>query len=337
MKGKRLCTSILAALIAGVAVSMLIQRTTTADPDNVMPGIDLWTTPGGGTAFWDFSAVPVPADFFGPGSDPFDGVIALRGAPLPNLGGPSIFPADTVVERLQPAILPTVGSSDTVDIEMLALRLGGTDPIEVTYNGGTSSDSWDVHVALSSSYSQTTGTMTIRHECAAGGTFDSALPVQPKFTFIHQSGTMTATLDHPAYTRVFTVTNGRWVHSPDASFNVVKVAAGAVTDGDADGSPDPPLPPTSNFSAGIWPLPCQAGAPTTLQLMRLTPQTSTLAAHGVIIAFSGPPTDTDSDSVPDIADNCRTDSNPLQEDSDDNGFGDACQTETYLPVVLRDH
>jgi hypothetical protein len=252
------------------------------------------------------------------------------------MGGPPLFPADTVVERRQPAILPTVGSSDTVDIEMVALSLRGTEPIEVTYNGGLNPESWDVEVALSSSYSQTTGTMTIQQGCVGGGTFDSVLPVRPKFTFRRQSDAQLAVFD-TGDARVFAVTNGRWVHVPDASFNVLKVPAGAQTDGDADGSADPPLPSSSNFSAGIWPLPCNPSGPSTLQLMRLTPQTSTQAAHGLIIAFTGYPTDTDGDSTPDVADNCPGDSNPLQEDADDNGFGDACQTDICLPLALRNH
>jgi hypothetical protein len=239
------------------------------------------------------------------------------------------------VERHQLAVLSTVGSSDTIDIEIVALSLVGTEPITVTY-GGTNPELWDVEMALSSGYSQTTGTMTIRQGCVGGGTFDSVLPVRPKFTFINESGTVTAVYDY-GDARVFTVTTGRWVHVPDASFNVVKVAAGAVTDGDGDGSADPPLPPSSNFSASIWPLPCSPGSPTNSQLMRLTPQTSTRAAHGLIIAFTGFPTDTDGDSTPDVADNCPGDSNPLQEDSDFNGFGDACQMDICLPLALRNY
>jgi Ca2+-binding RTX toxin-like protein len=37
-----------------------------------------------------------------------------------------------------------------------------------------------------------------------------------------------------------------------------------------------------------------------------------------------PPTDTDGDGVPDSEDNCRNVSNPLQEDADGDGIGDAC-------------
>ena len=34
------------------------------------PASDLLTTPAGGTTMEDFSGVPIPANFFGPGSDP---------------------------------------------------------------------------------------------------------------------------------------------------------------------------------------------------------------------------------------------------------------------------
>jgi len=336
MRGKTFCVSILAVLITGVALSSSSQGTTTASPESVPPGIDLWMTPGGGTAVWDFSDAPLPADFFEPGSDPFDGTVVLAGSPLPNLSGPSLFPADTVVQRLQPAILPTVPSSDTVDIVIRALHLVGTSPITVTYMGGILPEAWEVKVALSSSVLQVTGTMTISHGCVGGGSFDATLPVQPKFIFTRQSDSAVRTLD-PGDAKTYTVTNGRWVQTPASSFQVVTVSPGAVTDGDADGSPDPPLPGTSNFAAGIWPLPCNASSPSTAQIMRLTPQTATLATHGVIIAFGGPPTDTDGDSIPDVADNCRGDSNPLQEDSNDNGIGDACESEVYLPVVLRNY
>ena len=100
--GSALMSLALAALIGVVFLSVLGVGSATASPDLILPGIDLWMTTAGGTAYWDFADDPLPADFFGPGSDPFDGIIALRGVPLPNMGGPSLFPADTVVERLNP-------------------------------------------------------------------------------------------------------------------------------------------------------------------------------------------------------------------------------------------
>src|SRR5215217_4432851 len=43
-------------------------------------------------------------------------------------------------------------------------------------------------------------------------------------------------------------------------------------------------------------------------------------------ATTPPPTDTDTDGVPDTSDNCRTVANPDQADTDGDGVGDACDT-----------
>jgi hypothetical protein len=252
------------------------------------------------------------------------------------MGGPSLFPADTVVERLEPMNVP-VGSSDTISIEIRALSLVSINPIVVTYNGGMTPELWDVEGSLSSSVSQTVGAMTIRQDCIAGGTFSATIPVQPKFIFTRQSDMMQMIMD-PGNARTFTVANGRWVHNPAAAFSVTRVLPGAVTDGNLDGVPDQPLPGTTDsFAAGLWPLPCNPTGDSPSQWMRMTPFSATRAAHGVIIAHQASMADGDMDWMPNIADNCRLAWNPLQEDSDDNGFGDACQSDNYLPLVLRDY
>src|SRR4029077_3421111 len=45
----------------------------------IYPGMDLFVTPGGGATKQDFSTNPIPAGFFGPGSDPFTGTITYGG------------------------------------------------------------------------------------------------------------------------------------------------------------------------------------------------------------------------------------------------------------------
>lgn len=102
----------------------------------VEPGIDAWTTPGGGSTATDFSATPLPADFFDPGSDPFVGQILFKGN-TNALGNPAFGPVDTIVERQAPADL-TGGcpTQDTIPIQIVALGLTSISPITVTYNGG---------------------------------------------------------------------------------------------------------------------------------------------------------------------------------------------------------
>lgn len=118
----------------------------------------------------DFNSAPIPADFFGPGSDPFDGVIMLQG------GHPADI--DTRIRRMDDLVLPGPGSVDTVPIEIVQLSLVSCQPIIVTY-GRQNPQQWDVSVQSTSS----TGSMTVTKTHANGGTFTATLSVQAVFTF----------------------------------------------------------------------------------------------------------------------------------------------------------
>lgn len=115
---------------------------------DVTAGYDYWQTISEGTHV-DFAppAGPIPAGFFGPGSDPFDGVIHLEGG---TIDPPPALDYSTIVERIDDAILPDpYTSSATINIQMVELSLVSTEPIRVTYYGGTGIDSFfDVYVTL---------------------------------------------------------------------------------------------------------------------------------------------------------------------------------------------
>ncbi|GEM_PF-1855456 len=324
----------------------------------IRAGIDLWTTPPGGTTFVDLAGTPIPGGFFGPGSDPFGGVIFLGGQPLatepPGIAGP----ADTVIERLEDAYIAEPPAQYTVAIQVRALSLVGTEPITVTYNGG-SPEEWDVRVCLSE-VGQPVGSMTISRDCPDGGTYTATVPVLPKLIFTRLSDQQQVTLDYgtwgwPAVTTA--ISNGRWVYQADSAFELVALTEGVQVDSDCDGEWDTVLPGTSNLAAGIWPLPCdpQTPAGTSQQRKRLMQQTGVAAAHGLFAAqllgpdgdadglpddadncpdtFNPYQTDSDGDSVGDICDNCRDDYNPFQEDQDGDGVGDLCDNcpEDYNP------
>ncbi len=153
------------------------------------PFYDPWASPADGSMCHNFGAVgggPIPADFFGPGSDPFDQPVCLEGEPL----GPTSFgdfgDADTIIERLADphdrCELPA-GQSAAVDIKIVELSLVSTSPITVTYNGGQNPEPWDVAVDLSAVVTPPAGTLTALKEHCNGGTYTSVLHVQPRFTF----------------------------------------------------------------------------------------------------------------------------------------------------------
>ena len=172
------------ALVVGMflVVGLFVTAKSTAAPPNSFPvaaGNDEFETAGDGETFHDFGGSPIPADFFGAGSQAFSGLVVLQGVPL----GPGSN-VDTVIQRVS----AVQGPGGSTQINMTGLSLRGTSPIKVTYNGGAI-EYWDVAVGLSA-YKASTGSMTIN-----SSTFDSTLKVWPKFTFTRVGGGGTKVLD----------------------------------------------------------------------------------------------------------------------------------------------
>lgn len=164
------------ALLVGVAivVGLFVTTKSTAAPNSfpVAAGNDEFETAGDGETYHDFSSSPVPANFFGQGSQAYSGLVALVGVPL----GPG-SEVDTVIQRHT----AVQGPGGTTAITMTGLSLASVNPITVTFAGG-GTQQWNVAVGLSA-YKASTGTMTINFS-----TFDSTLKVWPKFTFTKVGG-----------------------------------------------------------------------------------------------------------------------------------------------------
>ena len=130
--------------------------------------------PSNDNNFFTFFVTPIPADFFDPGSDPFDGDVFFEGA----TGG-----IDTVVRRLDPTIDldPPPTTAAPIDIELVALHLESIDPITVSSPGPTLT-LWDVEVGLSVTPAPL-GQMEITKTHPNGGTFEADFYVQPLYTF----------------------------------------------------------------------------------------------------------------------------------------------------------
>lgn len=187
-------------IAACAAVGVLLS--TPAEANDVKPGHDLFVTPPG-TAWQDFgtsaqeSAPEIPADFFDPGSGPFTGHVPLQGLPIGVYCDASdcfgVGPGDTLISRIDTAVLPNVGDEDTIDIELIALSLVSADPITVMYDDAHEEE-WNLTITPSPT-TLSTGWMVIKRESATGGTYDAWLEVYVLFTFTRVSDGEVRTLD----------------------------------------------------------------------------------------------------------------------------------------------
>jgi hypothetical protein len=313
---------------------------------SIDPGVDLFTTPKSGVTDLDFSATPIPANFFGPGSDPFSGVVISGGSPLFTDPAGAIAPTDTIVERLDQALLGGPGTQDVVPIQIVALHLESLQPITVTY-GGINPQDWDVQSCLSSVAPQPSGSMAIRMgscDPREGGTYQAQLPVIPRLVFTE--------VGNPANQRVldfgavaippihYQTLNGRWLpQDPSSMFSIIVSPLGLTVDHDCDpGTVDAgPLQASSNFVPGLRADHCDPGNCSTPPIFtkRLTLQEAASATHGVLPA-QPPKPDADGDRLANDADNCPSIPNPLQEDLDDDSIGDACDDCLFQPNVCQE-
>ena len=160
------------AFLVGIAlvVGLFVTTKSTAMQSGfpVVAGNDEFETTANGESVHDFAGSPIPADFFGTGSQPFAGTVTMEGVPL----NPAVSDTDTIIQRHQ----TVTGPGGSTPLTMTALNLKGTAPITVTYGNG-STESWNVTVGLSQ-FKASTGTMTIN-----SSSFDSTLKVWPRFTF----------------------------------------------------------------------------------------------------------------------------------------------------------
>jgi len=114
---------------------------------------------------------------------------------------------DTIVERLDPAGVPNVGDSNTIDIELVALSLVSIDPVRIDILD------FDLHVVGGSDIlPQSLGSMTINRDDPNGGSFSAILPVDAEIHFFEVGGTGVNDFIVP-FNDVF-VSTGVWSHTP---------------------------------------------------------------------------------------------------------------------------
>lgn len=292
----------------------------------ILAGSDLWSTPGGGQTTHDFSQDPIPADFFGVGSEPFDGVVTLEGLPLN--GNPGLAPpdgidlgtTDTIVERLQDMSLQQTGDTASTPIEIVALSLQSVEPITVMINGEETR--WNIEVQLPLSGQQPPGQMTIDHSIFDGGTFDATVPVNADLFFTDAAtgeffGSLNTQIELSA-------TGVPWLFFPNVDVlelvDSIQLANGTTV-----------LPTSLNFHTGYAINPETLSSKCVLSL-----EESQLIRHGVLPARKTAGPDADGDGISDACDNCPGTCNPMQEDADRDCVGDACEDGPGNPCMPDD-
>src|SRR4051812_33738268 len=123
-----------AVLVAAVAALGLFA----GDARAVAPGFDLFQTDPSQNVFKFTGQYAIPAGFFTPDSQPFEGFVNFGGDPLVTFMGNDVGNADTVLERTAEALPGENGTAgDAAPIELRQLSLVGIAPIEVVTSQST--------------------------------------------------------------------------------------------------------------------------------------------------------------------------------------------------------
>ena len=149
-------------------------------------GVDMMQTNG---AVLSFAGQPIPADFFGPGSLPFEGNIPLQGAPIGTFGPFETGTTDTMIHRTEHSLLLTPPDQTQVGVEIVALSLVSADPIVVDYDP-PQSGFWMVEVQLvpSDPLASNPGQMSIDTIDPFFGNCDMTIPVELQLLFTRFGG-----------------------------------------------------------------------------------------------------------------------------------------------------
>jgi hypothetical protein len=203
LEGEKIVTSFIKRmLITTVFITVLpIMFIGTAKASLIIEtGFNLFqTTPG--TTFYFGSPVPNmqfvdfegnPFDFFDFGSGPV-----------------SIGPTDTIIERKE--VVDLTGGSDTIDIEIVALSLVSSAPVDLGFGAGFE----DIFINLNTSSPTSQSTMTIFNagEGEPHGLFNSLLNFS--FNVVGSVGGFYATLD-----KTIIASNQEWQHAPTNSLTI---------------------------------------------------------------------------------------------------------------------
>jgi hypothetical protein len=275
---KEICTRWLAA---GVVLLAALVASPAFAGEVLTQGADLWET-ATGFSYSSFKSEPIPAGFFCAGSQPFTGVVQLHGKPLATAPAGALGNIDTIVRRLDDAVLDEKGEAST-RIRLMALSLASTRPIE------TSCGRYDVTASLAGE--QPVTTMRIAKTSVGGGSYVAPLELAVKLVFTPVSG-QAGRREITHHISLGPGSRSVWSYSQPAYAHLGTIKV----DTDGDGVPDTVLPAASNFRAGIAPASATPAPVCTTQSCHCTagstnpnePSTGCDHLHCVTVQVPGP-------------------------------------------------
>ena len=213
------------------------------------PGTVLLSTPAGAGTAVDFASNPIPADFFCPGSAPFNGAVALQGVPLATNPAGITGGADTIVEHLTTGTFNTSGVASFSAV-LRAMRLRSSGTLAVTCGDG-STTSWRVDVCACGTQTATKVVAKLDPACNNCGTATGTLAVNVCVTFTDvNSGRVAGPIRQ---TLTLNLTNSGtggtpWCFRPGLGEPVVSQPF--QVDTNCDNQPDLTVRPSANFHTG---------------------------------------------------------------------------------------
>jgi hypothetical protein len=226
-------------ILTVLVLSLLLGLSPLSADTVIQRGIDAFTTLGDGKTFYDFSYNPIPPGFFCRGSKAFIGRVSLKGLPLTTERPGQLWGADTVLERLDDAVLDSTGVGVT-RVRFRAMSLVSKAPIKTVCGA--------FHVYVSLNGKQRVTTMNILRTQEGGGDFVAPIAADVRMTFIpvkppRNKGTrkleLTGSFTFPAIPLPWFIVGAK-----------AKRLGPVVVDTNGDLTPDALLPGTSNFSPG---------------------------------------------------------------------------------------
>jgi hypothetical protein len=302
------------------------QRMTVEGPRNpnlVDPGTNLYSITGNGWTYVDVDLFEGFLDFDDLGNDCTGGIgssaafqarITLDGVELANNVTPPgvLNMIHAVLERTAGFLLPgnlpfNINSFSAASIGAIVIDRGGVP------------EEWDLFVCRTGASNGRDA--SARGACEGqGGSVQTDLSLIPRLTWVRRSDGCTVT-DNPGIPIPLSSPGYRW--NDDPTGDTITLGGGVIFDRSCDGTPDAPAVGSSQpYFPGEYIPQCPGSCDNDEVIARAFRFTGT--GWGVGLAPAVFTDDTDGDDHLDGADNCILVPNGEQEDTDDDGIGDAC-------------